>query len=130
MKRPKLSRKRKKKFKKDLYQYLHKDIIENLSFEPRRITDKELNDCYVAFGSVEYWNWIYHRKKVEVQSMYVIFNEPYKGEVNKETGIWEKYEDPIKNSCSNEELLAWYKKHYPNDKLSHHWCKANRLKHN
>ena len=34
--------------------------------------------------------------------------------------------EPIKNHINDDILLEWYKKHYPEDKLSHHYCKQNR----
>lgn len=49
------------------------------------------------------WEWYYFRRRVEVRCMKVIINYP--------------------ELASKEELLKWYKEHYPNDKLAHHYVK-------
>jgi hypothetical protein len=54
------------------------------------------------------WEWFYFRKRVEVRNMEVILLYPEK--------------------ATDEQLLDWYKTHYPNDKLSHMYCIQNRHK--
>lgn len=94
----KLPRKAKKKYKKD------NPIFYNCSREKER------------------WEWFYFRRRVEVRCMEVILTYP---EYNKETGKYE-FDPKLAKPATNEQLLAYFKKHYPNDKLSHHFCRQNR----
>jgi len=95
----KLSRKRKKEFKK---------ILE------------KGGDSY----SKENWEWYFFRRRVEVRSMEVILTYP---DYNIETGKYE-FDPKLRIDATNEQLLKWYKKYYPIDKLAHHYCKENRHK--
>jgi hypothetical protein len=99
----KLSRKRKKKYKKIL---------------------KKVGISYSHMKNKEEWEWFYFRRRIEVRCMEVILSYP---EYNIETGKYE-FDPKLRIDSTNEELLEWYKKYYPNDKLSHHCCKENRHK--
>lgn len=56
----------------------------------------------------ECWEWFYFKRRIEVRCMEVILKYPAK--------------------ANDDELLEYYKKHYPNDKLAHHYCRQNRHK--
>ena len=144
MKRFKLSRKRKKQYKKDLANHhvkyfaghLKDAAVENnigkglacylvLSGSLRDM--RALGDSlYKIYNTQAHWEWFYFQRRVEVSSMFTVFNCPDNGYIDKETGKWIRYEVPIQNSMTNEELLEWYKEHYPEDKLAQHYCMQNR----
>ena len=100
----KLSRKRKKQYKKDLGIFYNNNITR------------------------EDWEWFYFKRRVDVRCMHTILGCPTNGEIDKKTGMWITFEEPIQNYIDDDILLEWYKKHYPNDKLAHHYCKQNRNK--
>jgi len=116
----KLSRKRKKKYKKDLaiafckhwlnaYKNSEKSTVKlgsvlllNTSFYNITQTQYELNN------SKENWEWFYHKHRVEVRNMRVIINYPIIATI--------------------EELSEWYKINCPNDKLAQHYLNQNLYK--
>jgi hypothetical protein len=62
------------------------------------------------------------RRRVEVRCMEVILTYP---KYSKETNEYE-FDPKLAVKATNEQLLAFYKEHYPDDKLAHHFCKQNR----
>ena len=141
----KLSRKRKKQYQKDLaiafYKHWYKmlgESIENgeylkavgcgllVSANFRRLMKTE----YSYRNNVYEWEWLYFRRRVEVNSMFTILGCPDNGEIDKESGKWIRYDKPKENYVDDDILLEWYHKYYPDDKLSHHFCKQNRNKWN
>ena len=97
----KLSRKRKKQYKKDLG--YNSDILFSL------------------YKQKEYWEWFYFRKRVEIRCIKIILNSP---NYNRETNTYE-FDPKLAKPATKEELLAWYKKYYPNDKEAHSYCLQN-----
>jgi hypothetical protein len=98
----KLSRKRKKQYKKDA----------GVLYKPSR----------------EDWEWFYFKRRVEIRCMYTILGCQDAGEIDKKTGKWITYDIPKQNYVDDDVLLEWYKKHYPNDKEAQMYCKQNRNK--
>jgi len=68
-------------------------------------------DCkkynYPYFLTKSYWEWFYFKRRVEVRGMSVIILYP--------------------KIATENELLNWYKKYYPKDKLAQHYCKQLNL---
>lgn len=139
----KLSRKRKKKYKKDLVsshrKYFINEMIKSISnndFDSALLCELILNINFkklskILFSlnnNVKSWEWFYFKRRVEVQCMYTILGCQDTGYIDKQTGKWIRYDKPKENYVNDEILLNWYKKHYPNDKLAHHYCKQNRIK--
>lgn len=140
----KLSRKRKKKYKSDLTDAFYKHYQKMMIMEAIKGNSDGVFSCLLLLmisrkkvskmqfplkNSVEEWEWFYFRRRVEVNSMFTILGCTEYGEINKITGKWVTYETPIEKHIDNDILLSWYKKHYPDDKLAHHYCKQNRMKH-
>ena len=97
MKQFKLSRKRKKQYKKFC------GIFWN------------------CWNNKERWEWNCFERRVQVRCMEII-TYPY---YNKETNEYE-FDPSLYKPATNVQLLERYKKWYPNDKLAHHYCKQNR----
>jgi len=57
----------------------------------------------------EWLEWYLFPKRIDVRAMEICITYP-------------------ENPATNEQLLAWYQKYYPNDRLAHHFCKQNRHK--
>jgi len=68
------------------------------------------------------WEWFFFRKRVEVRCMEVILTYPKYDKEKKEY----EFDPKLAVPATNEQLLEFYKKYYPDDKLSHHYCKQNR----
>ena len=139
----KLNRKRKKEYKKDLVKAFYKhwnealgksfdkgDFIAGIGCHLLTSADykKVMKSEWSYRNNVYDWEWLYFRKRVKVRGMCTIKNSPDTGEIDEETGIWIRFDKPKENYMDDDMLLEWYKKYYPNDKLSHHFCKQNRNK--
>jgi hypothetical protein len=91
---------------------------------PRKSKKKFKKDCPYSQIDKYSWEWFYFKRRVEVRCMEVTLLYPkYDIEQN-------KYEFDPKNAkiATNEQLLAFYKEHYPNDKIAHCFCMQNRHK--
>ncbi len=91
---------------------------------PRKKKKKYKKDCWFPIIKKEEWEWYFFRRRVEVRCMEVILTYP---NYNVEIGKYE-FDPKLRVDATNEQLLEWYKKYYPNDKFSHHYCKENRHK--
>lgn len=103
-----LSRKRKKIFKK-------KNLWAKYSYS------KGITLC-------QNWEYYYFEKRVVVRSMFVIKNSPDYGHIDKDSGLWIRYKEPLINSYTIEDLKKWYKKNYPNDNEPIHYLNQNFIK--
>lgn len=115
----KLSRKRKKRYKKDVGLFYFNHFVECMlkGIEDQNVESVLASSLIVSRGPRGLqgmsdimmckcdWEWFYFRRRVEVRCAEVFVDNP-----------------------TNENLLKWYKEHYPEDKLSHHYCMENRHK--
>lgn len=73
--------------------------------------------------SNKYWfEYYFFSRRLDVNAMEVCLTYP---KWDKEKHEYE-FDPKLFKRATNEQLLEWYKKHYPNDKLAHHFCKQNR----
>ena len=70
------------------------------------------------------WEAVMFPRRIDVRCMEIILTYP---KLNMGTVEWE-FDPNIANPATNEQLLSWYKEHYPNDKLAQHYCIQNRHK--
>lgn len=96
-----LSRKRKKQYKKDLC--CNRGPLSSL------------------YSKKEYWEWFYFKRRVEIRCIQCILNYPL---YNRETNTYE-FDINLVKPATKEELLSWYKKRYPNDKEAQSYCLQN-----
>ena len=113
----KLSRKRKKKYKKDVSKFYTKHFQKCAVVAiANKKTEEAIASCALSIVSPRrfecmavmdkcHWEWFYFRRRVEIRGTEVALDNP-----------------------TDEYLLIWYKKHYPEDKLAHHYCRQNRNK--
>ena len=128
MKKFKLPRKKKKQYIKDLIDYpcaYFKVLKSRFNFKvPRRDVKKITQSIYNCYKSKNDWELFYFERRIDVRCKEIILTYPDYDKITK------KYEfDPsLAKPATNEQLLAYYKEYYPNDRLAHHYCRQNRHK--
>jgi len=75
---------------------------------PRKLKKKFKKDSPASYLSKENWEWFYHKKRVVINGMKYIIKYP--------------------EIASDEEVLEWYLKHYPNDSTTLNYCRQNIMK--
>jgi len=66
---------------------------------------KVQKSVYSFYGRLAYWEWLMFERRIDVRCTQIVANYP--------------------KTLTNEELLAWYKKYYPNDRESQMYARQN-----
>ena len=118
MKKFRLGRKRKKKFKKDLENKNYPRIIR----KDKSLMKKLRKDILSGYGTLlQKYQIFYFDERLWVRAMSVVLGYP---EYNLETGEW-SFNPKLAKPLSSEKMVEWYTKHYPSDKIKIHYAKQN-----